>query len=127
MSVLFVADDRCVWNPANTVADLYRRTAIAGGELIATPTGLGEVCADECAIDPHQWEPSPPPYFGGVTRPRTTRCRTRWWTVVAPRRSSSWNAATSQLASRTDPLTDSGADTPYWRSFMERHTAHMPR
>jgi Family of unknown function (DUF6086) len=52
MSRYFRAGGLSLWNPSNSVADLFVRTAEAVATLTEVPSGLGPMIADEHEVDP---------------------------------------------------------------------------
>jgi hypothetical protein len=52
MSVYFIAKDSLdIWNPANIAARLFCDQAESAARVLGTETGLGQIIADEVAVD----------------------------------------------------------------------------
>ncbi|MCW3820710.1 DUF6086 family protein [Micromonospora sp. DR5-3] len=51
MSQYFQVGDLVLWNPSNRVAELFVRTSEAVAPLVATPSGIGAMDADEYEVD----------------------------------------------------------------------------
>ncbi|QVQ51502.1 hypothetical protein J4H86_22325 [Spiractinospora alimapuensis] len=93
MSVFFDVDGQSVWNPSNTVAEVYLATAAALRGLAGTETGLGERRDDECAVDAHQLRDFTTALLRRRGQAPTTPCCTRCWTGSSPRPSYWWSEA----------------------------------
>jgi hypothetical protein len=51
MSRLFKSGRTIVWNPASTIADLFKGQAEAAASAFHLPSGLSAIIEDECHID----------------------------------------------------------------------------
>jgi hypothetical protein len=51
MSCFFEVGDTTVWNPANTIARLFKGQVEAVATVYHVESGLGEIINDECRID----------------------------------------------------------------------------
>lgn len=51
MSTLFRIGDAVIWNPSNSVADLFKAQAEGAASAYHLPSGLGSIANDECYID----------------------------------------------------------------------------